>query len=615
MKKAGAAASFAWLMAAVYYFYQYVLRSAPAVMLPQLSDAFSLSSVAVASMMGVFYYGYSACSLIAGTAVDGWGAKAVLPPASVVTRVGALLFATGDLAAANVGRILQGAGGAFALVGAIYIASENFPASRAATLTGAAQMFGMAGGSAGQILVGPLIEGGLSWKRFWMAMALAGVATGIAVFFFLPGRTLPERTAGFRSVPSQPGLLTALSIVFRNPQTLLCGVTAGLLFIPTTVFDMVSGVRYLQEARGFDYGDAVMRSATLPIGWMIGCPLLRMLSDRVGRRPPVIAGGAFVLLACLAWILYGLADVLPSYMLGLTAGLASGASMLTYTVSKEANPPHLSGTATGVVSFLNLTFSALVGPVFGMDYEACRNRADRTSGALSNNFPISSVRRRACGPVNAGVERDRAGGACSAGNSRGGNMNPGTGKYESLLERCASLAALPAAVAHPCEVSALAGALEAGEKGLITPILVGPAAKIQEIARSANLVLGVAEIVDVPHSHASAAKAVELVREGKAELLMKGSLHSDELLAAVVARDAGLRTGRRISHVFIMDVPAYHKVLVVTDAGINIAPTLEDKVDICQNAIDLVISLGPEAPEGGYSRRSRDGDVQNACHN
>ena len=105
------------------------------------------------------------------------------------------------------------------------------------------------------------------------------------------------------------------------------------------------------------------------------------------------------------------------------------------------------------------------------------------------------------------------------------------------------------------------------------------------------------QIVDTPHSQASAAKAVELVREGCAELLMKGSLHTDELLAAVVARDAGLRTGRRISHVFIMDVPTYHKVLIVTDAAINISPTLEDKADICQNAIDLAISLGLEQPK------------------
>jgi phosphotransacetylase len=176
-------------------------------------------------------------------------------------------------------------------------------------------------------------------------------------------------------------------------------------------------------------------------------------------------------------------------------------------------------------------------------------------------------------------------------------MTPGTGKYERLLERCAKLQAVPTAVAHPCEETALAGAIEAGSAGLIHPILVGPAAKIEAVAKSAGLSLGSAEVVDTEHSHASAAKAVALIREGRAELLMKGSLHTDELLGAVVARETGLRTGRRISHVFLMDVPTYHKVLVVTDAAINIAPTLEDKVDICQNAIDLAIALGLEKPK------------------
>ena len=176
-------------------------------------------------------------------------------------------------------------------------------------------------------------------------------------------------------------------------------------------------------------------------------------------------------------------------------------------------------------------------------------------------------------------------------------MTPGTGKYERLLERCAGLAPVPTAVAHPCEKSALAGAIEAARLGLIKPILVGPEARIREIADSSGIDLSGIEIIDAAHSHASAAKAVELVRQGRAELLMKGSLHSDEVLGAVVARDAGLRTGRRISHVFIMDVPAYHKVLVITDAAINIAPTLEDKVDICQNAIDLAIQLGLDKPK------------------
>ena len=173
----------------------------------------------------------------------------------------------------------------------------------------------------------------------------------------------------------------------------------------------------------------------------------------------------------------------------------------------------------------------------------------------------------------------------------------GTGKYELLLERCKRLTPIVTAVAHPCDQSALAGAIEAAAKGLITPILVGPAAKIEDAARKGGIDLGKTQVIDAAHSHAAAASAVELVRKGEAELLMKGSLHTDELLGAVVAKDTGLRTGRRLSHVFIMDVPTYHKVLLITDAAINIAPTLEDKVDICQNAIDLAISIGGITPK------------------
>ena len=173
----------------------------------------------------------------------------------------------------------------------------------------------------------------------------------------------------------------------------------------------------------------------------------------------------------------------------------------------------------------------------------------------------------------------------------------GTGKYEQALTKCRHLDPVPTAVAHPCDETSLTGAMEAAANGLIVPILVGPEAKIREVAARHGIDLGATRIVDAPHSHAAAAKAVELVRQGEAELLMKGSLHSDELLGAVVARETGLRTGRRISHVFIMDVPTYHKVLVVTDAAINIAPTLEDKVDICQNAIDLLVALGVARPK------------------
>ncbi len=364
MNNRAGAAGVAWLLAAVYYFYQYSLRSAPAVMMPQISSAFSLDALGAASLVGLFYYGYSPFSLIAGAALDRLGPKMVIPIGALMAGAGALLFGTGNLAAAQVGRFLQGAGGVFALVGAVYIASKNFPASRAATLIGATQMFGMAGGSAGQFVVGPLIAGGLIWSQFWFGMGLIGLAVGAVLFFLLPGKEEREEDSLRGGWLSEAA--SAMGVVFRNPQSILCGLIAGLLFMPTTIFDMIWGVRYLQDARGFDYATAVIRSATVPLGWIIGCPLLGMISDRIGRRKPVIIGGGLVLLACMEWILYGRPGVFPPYVPGLVAGIASGAAMLPYTVIKEANPPQYGGTATGVINFLNFTFSALLGPVFGL---------------------------------------------------------------------------------------------------------------------------------------------------------------------------------------------------------------------------------------------------------
>jgi phosphotransacetylase len=170
-------------------------------------------------------------------------------------------------------------------------------------------------------------------------------------------------------------------------------------------------------------------------------------------------------------------------------------------------------------------------------------------------------------------------------------------KYERLIARCRGLAAVPTAVAHPSSEAALAAAVDAAKLGLIAPVLVGPERRIREAAAAGGIDIADVRIVDEPHSHAAAGKAVEMVRRGEAELLMKGSLHTDELMAAVVARETGLRTARRISHVFIMDVPTYHKTLAVTDAAISIAPTLDDKVDIVQNAIDLLRTLGLERPK------------------
>jgi MFS family permease len=352
----------AWLLVAVYYFYQYALRSAPSVMMPQLTDAFGVNALGVSAIVGMFYYGYSPFSLVAGTSLDRFGAKRVIPIGAAVVGIGAILFGTGNVAAANIGRFLQGAGGAFALIGAAYLITKNFPASVGASLIGATQMFGMAGGSAGQFLVGPIINGGVSWDRFWIYAGCLGLIISIVLLVLLPRETPTPATSGTGAFAT---LLRSLGKVFGNPQSYLCGFISGLLFIPTTILGMTWGVRFLQEARGREFEAAVTLAAAIPLGWMIGCPLLGFISDRLGRRKPVIFGGTMMLLAVVTWVLFGNPEILRGHTVGILMGIASGAAMLPYTVIKEANPPDLGGTATGVINFINFTFSALLGPVFG----------------------------------------------------------------------------------------------------------------------------------------------------------------------------------------------------------------------------------------------------------
>ena len=299
----------AWLVTAVYYFYQYTLRSAPAVMMPQLSEAFGLTTMGVASMVGLFYWGYSPFSLVAGAAMDGLGPRKVVPIGAAAVGIGALLFATGNGTAASVGRFLQGAGGVFALVGAIYIATTNFPASKAATLIGATQMFGMAGGSAGQFVVGPLIGvRRVAWSTFWLGMGIAGLVIGVLLVFLIPA---PEPVA--RRDDWVQGAGRGLGIVFRNPQSILCGMIAGLHVHPDDHLRHDLGralpagrARVRVRQRRHPLGDGAAR-----LDHRLPAARLRLRPDR-----PAQAGHrrqrALVLLGCLAWILYGPADVLAA---------------------------------------------------------------------------------------------------------------------------------------------------------------------------------------------------------------------------------------------------------------------------------------------------------------
>ena len=379
---ASAAITAAWLLTAVFYLYQYSMRSAPGVMVPELSTAFGLSAVGVASLVGLFYYGYAPFSLVAGVAMDQLGPRKVVPLGAASVAVGSILFSTGDPTIASIGRFMQGAGGVFALIGAVFLVTKFMPAARAATLIGVTQMFGMAGGSAGQFVVGPVIAGGVGWDSFWLAMGIIGLPIAALLLFLIPKKEHApgEQKAGLGSA------FRAMGTVFVNPQSILCGLIAGLFFIPTTIFDMVWGVRYLQEAHDVPYSVAVLRSASVPFGWIIGCPLLGWLTDRIGRRKPVIIGAGALLMACLAAILYLPAQVLPPFTLGLVTGIASGAAMIPYTVIKEANRPEHSGTATGVVNFLNFSLTALLGPVFASRLVAASAGGDRDIGHYQSTF-------------------------------------------------------------------------------------------------------------------------------------------------------------------------------------------------------------------------------------
>jgi phosphate acetyltransferase len=169
-------------------------------------------------------------------------------------------------------------------------------------------------------------------------------------------------------------------------------------------------------------------------------------------------------------------------------------------------------------------------------------------------------------------------------------------KYQRLVRAAQELRPVPTGVAHPCDQTSMEGVVEAAKLGLISPLLVGPPAKLRDAAKRASADISGLPIIESEHSHDSAAKAVRLVREGKAEALMKGSLHTDELMGAVVSKEGGIRTARRISHCFVMDVPGHPQALIVTDAAVNIAPTLEEKVDIVQNAIDLARAMRFDEP-------------------
>jgi len=350
----------AWAFCLLFYFMEYVVRSAPSVMLPELTRAFGLTTVGLSSLVGLYYYTYALFAVLAGAAVDRWGAKYVVAAGVLILATGTSIFGVNIGWIASAGRLLQGAGAAFAFVGAVYLAAHGLPPRYLATAIGFTQCFGMLGGAAGQFAAAPLIHGPIDWRQFWLYSGMVILLIAVAMFVATP-----------REKPTQGpkvGIWSTFApykIVLTNPQSYLCGLCAGLLFLPTTVGAMTWGVSLLEHGWQVDYAHAVDRAASVASGWVFGCPILGYLADRIGRRKPVVLAGAALMLAAMLGINYLPPNTLPPYVLGFVLGFGSGAAMIPYSTIKEVNPDYAKGSATGAMNFLVFVMSALVGPGFG----------------------------------------------------------------------------------------------------------------------------------------------------------------------------------------------------------------------------------------------------------
>jgi len=348
----------AWALGCCFYFMEYVVRSSPSVMIGDLSGRLGVTPLVMSSILGAYYYTYSVTSLIAGVALDRSGAKYPVSIGIGILAFGCLLFALPAWLPEEAGRLCQGAGSAFAFTGCVYLASHGFSPRSIATAIGVTQCIGMLGGSAGQFIVGPLVHNGLGVGVFWIATSVICGAIGLGLLMIIPRE---ENTPTGQSLLGS--IVTPYKIVFSNPQSWLSGIISGLLFAPTTIFAMTWGVAFFQQDAGLSYKEAVLVSSMVPMGWVIGCPLLGWLSDRLGVRKPTLTAGIIVMIASFAVLIF-LPKLVPPAFSALIFGIASGAAMIPYTIIKEANPGNVKGSATGGINFITFGITALLGPLF-----------------------------------------------------------------------------------------------------------------------------------------------------------------------------------------------------------------------------------------------------------
>jgi MFS family permease len=376
----------AWVFCLLFYFMEYAVRSAPSVMLPELTTAFGLKTVGLSSLIGLYYYTYAVFAVIAGAALDRWGAKYVIPVGVLILAAGTAMFGVNDSTMAGLGRLMQGAGAAFAFVAAVYLAAHGLPSKYLATAVGLTQCMGMLGGSAGQFVAAPLIHGTMPWQQLWLYAGAITLVIAIAMFLATPHEKQSGGAGGNIWSAFAP-----YKIVLTNPQSYLCGLCGGLLFLPTTVGAMTWGVSFLESGWHLGYAQAVDRAAIVAMGWVVGAPVLGYIADLIGRRKPVILAGAALMLGATAAIIYLSPETFPPYVLGFALGFGSGAAMIPYVIIKEVNPDHAKGSATGAMNFLVFAMSALAAPALGWWLQDLSGGAPLTNAIFTKAFSVLAV--------------------------------------------------------------------------------------------------------------------------------------------------------------------------------------------------------------------------------
>ena len=347
-----------WILALLFYALEYGVRSSPSVMIPQLTGNFNLSTTEVSAIISAYYITYSVGSLAAGLLLDRIGVKHPLAIGIIFLALGCVLFISSNYFLGYTGRLLQGLGSAIAFPASVFLAVKAFSGKNLATAIGVTQTLGMLGGSAGQKLSNSYLTSGNSYSSLWIIFGVSSLVLGILAFVFTPKTNTDE----FIEVRKQP-LLANYKIVFSNWQSWLCGFASGLLFAPTTIFAMIWGVDFLEQARHLTHGQATVACALVPIGWAIGCPLFGWLADKFEKRIPVLAGGAVVMILCLLQLAF-LPHLMGPGMSLFFMGVGSGAAMLPYSTIKEVNPDKVKGSATGAINFLVFGVTSLLSPVF-----------------------------------------------------------------------------------------------------------------------------------------------------------------------------------------------------------------------------------------------------------